>query len=73
MYSGLGQRNEAHAERKFYAVEAIEHDRGQHNVPQMVIRASTSVENDGIWHGRRLTMRAGHIESAVWQRGPIRP
>ena len=48
MYSGLGQRNEAHTERKFYAVEAIEHDRDQHNVPQMIIRASTSTENDGI-------------------------
>jgi hypothetical protein len=49
MYSGLVGATKAHSERKFYAIEAIEHDRGQHNVPQMVIRASTSVGNDGIW------------------------
>jgi hypothetical protein len=32
MYSGLGRRNEPHMERKFYAIEALEHYRGQYNV-----------------------------------------
>ena len=25
MYSGFGRRNEPHADRKYYAIEAIEH------------------------------------------------
>jgi len=28
MYSGLGVRNEAHSERKYFAMQAIEHDGG---------------------------------------------
>jgi hypothetical protein len=28
MYSGLGRRNEPHAERKYYAIQAIEQDYG---------------------------------------------
>lgn len=57
MYPGLGPRNEPHTERKFYAIEAIEHNRGQYNVTRMVsIWASTSVENDGIW---RMSDNAG--------------
>jgi hypothetical protein len=62
MYSGLSWRKEPHSERKYWAIQAMEHD-GRHKVVRMIIRASTSVENDGIW--RRLTMRTGHIESAV--------
>jgi hypothetical protein len=32
LYSGLGLRKEAHTERKFYAIEALEHYRGHYNV-----------------------------------------
>jgi hypothetical protein len=28
MYSGLGQRHEAHSERKYFAMQAIGHDHG---------------------------------------------
>jgi hypothetical protein len=28
MYSGFGRRNEAHAERKYFAMQTIEHDYG---------------------------------------------
>jgi len=28
MYSGLGARNEAHSERKYFAMQAIEHEDG---------------------------------------------
>jgi len=36
MYSGLGQRNEPHAERKYQAVQAVEQD-------GMVIRLATPI------------------------------
>ena len=29
MYSGFGQRNEARSERKYYAIQAIEHGYGR--------------------------------------------
>ena len=51
MYSGLGRRNEPHSERKYYVIQTIEHNHSQHDMPQMVIRASTSVGSDDIRHG----------------------
>jgi len=49
-YSRLALRKEPHSERKYYAIEAIEHHYG-HNGSQMVIRTSTSVESGDIRQG----------------------
>jgi hypothetical protein len=32
MYSGLGRRNEPHAEREYQAIQAMEEERGQRNM-----------------------------------------
>jgi hypothetical protein len=45
MYSGFGRRNEAHAERKYCAIQAIEHGYGDYELLRMFIR----VESGHIW------------------------
>jgi len=45
MYSGFGRRNEAHSERKYYAIQAIEHGYGQDELLRTFIR----VESAHIW------------------------
>jgi hypothetical protein len=42
MYSGFGRRNEAHPERKYYAIEAIEHRYGQYELLRTFIRVETA-------------------------------
>jgi len=32
MYSGLGRRNEPHSERKYQAIQEIEHDYGRYEL-----------------------------------------
>jgi hypothetical protein len=43
MYSGFGRRNEAHSERKYNAIEAIEHGYGG------LLRTFIRVETTHIW------------------------
>jgi hypothetical protein len=45
MYSGFGRRNEAHSERKYYAIQAIEHGYGRDELLRTFIR----VESAHIW------------------------
>jgi len=45
MYSGFGQRNEAHSERKYYAIQAIERGYGRYELLRTFIR----VESAHIW------------------------
>jgi predicted transporter len=45
MYSGFGRRNEAHSERKYYAIEAIEHGYARYELLRTFIR----VESGHIW------------------------
>jgi hypothetical protein len=45
MYSGFGRRNEAHPERKYYAVQAIEQGYGADELLRTFIR----VESGHIW------------------------
>jgi hypothetical protein len=40
MYSGLGRRNEPHAERKYQAIQAIEQDYGSRGRPSVVVSSS---------------------------------
>jgi hypothetical protein len=45
MYSGFGRRNEAHPERKYYAVQAIEQGYGRYDLLRTFIR----VESAHVW------------------------
>ena len=45
MYSGFGRRNDAHSERKYYAMQAIEHDYGRYELLRTFIR----VESAHVW------------------------
>jgi hypothetical protein len=42
MYSGFGRRNEAHSERKYYAIQAIEHGYGRYELLRTFIRVETA-------------------------------
>jgi hypothetical protein len=45
MYSGFGRRNEAHPERKYYAIQAIEDGYGPYDLLRTFIR----VESAHVW------------------------
>ena len=53
MYSGFGRRNEAHSERKYYAIQAIEHGYGR---DELLRRLS----GKALIFGRRPAVRATH-------------
>jgi len=42
MYSGFGRRNEAHPEREYYAIQAIEHGYDQYELLRTFIRIETA-------------------------------
>jgi hypothetical protein len=42
MYSGFGRRNEAHPERKYYAIQAIEQGYGRYELLRTFIRVETA-------------------------------
>jgi hypothetical protein len=42
MYSGFGRRNEAHPERKYYAIQAIEHGYDRYELLRTFIRVETA-------------------------------
>jgi hypothetical protein len=42
MYSGFGRRNDAHSERKYYAIQAIEHGYGRYELLRTFIRVETA-------------------------------
>ena len=54
MYSGFGRRNEAHPERKYYAVQAIEHGYG----PSDVLRTFIRVESTHVWQASDSTINS---------------
>ena len=58
MYSGFGRRNEAHSERKYYAIQAIDQGYGQYELLRMFIR----VESAYIWQA--LAVQTTHKHSA---------
>jgi hypothetical protein len=45
MYSGFGRRNDVHSERKYYAMQAIEHGYGGYEL----LRTFFRVESGHIW------------------------
>jgi len=45
MYSGFGRRNEAHPERKYYAIQAIEHGYDRYELLRTFVR----VESAHVW------------------------
>jgi hypothetical protein len=56
MYSGFGRRNEAHSERKYYAVQAIEQSYGRYELLRTFIR----VETAHIWQASGSADNAGN-------------
>jgi hypothetical protein len=42
MYSGFGRRNEAHSERKYYAIQAMEHGYGRDELLRTFIRVGSA-------------------------------
>jgi len=42
MYSGFGRRNEAHSEREYYAIQAIEHGSGPYELLRTFIRVESA-------------------------------
>jgi hypothetical protein len=45
MYSGFGRRNDAHPERKYYAIQAIERGYGRYELLRTFIR----IESAHVW------------------------
>jgi hypothetical protein len=58
MYSGFGRRNEAHSERKYYAIEAIEHGYARYEL----LRTLSGLK--AVIFGKLLAVRSTHNRSA---------